>query len=160
VTRPTRDSATKLRLLEMADQLGDVSAACRALGFSRDSYYRFKRMVAAGGPDALDVRKHRDNGGRDGAQAITHAVLDLARTNPSYGRHMVSKILFRQGLDISPSGVRLVWLQGSIVTPQQRLAWAKSAKGYDSDDVARRPLAAPLREEVTEEQRSACPMCD
>ena len=33
----------KLGLLELAKQLGSVSQACKTMGYSRDSFYRFKR---------------------------------------------------------------------------------------------------------------------
>ena len=32
----------KVGLLNLAEQLGNVSQACKIMGFSRDSFYRFK----------------------------------------------------------------------------------------------------------------------
>ena len=34
----------KLGLLELARQLGNVSQACKMMGYSRDSFYRFKDL--------------------------------------------------------------------------------------------------------------------
>lgn len=35
---------TKLGLLNLAEQLGNVNQACKVLGYSRDSIYRFKEL--------------------------------------------------------------------------------------------------------------------
>ena len=43
----------KLGLLNLAEELGNVSQACRVMGLSRDTFYRYKEAMDNGGVEAL-----------------------------------------------------------------------------------------------------------
>ena len=49
----------KLGLLNLAEELGNVSRACKVMGFSRDTFYRYKAAVDEGGVDALLEKNRR-----------------------------------------------------------------------------------------------------
>src|SRR5437016_9148101 len=44
LTKEQKIIRAKVGLLELAKQLGNVSQACKMLGYSRDSFYRFKDL--------------------------------------------------------------------------------------------------------------------
>ena len=44
MTQDQKIIRAKVGLLELAKQLGNVSQACKMMGYSRDSFYRFNRL--------------------------------------------------------------------------------------------------------------------
>ena len=114
----------KVGLLHLAEMLGNVSQACKVMGYSRHSFYRFKEMYDQGGEKLTMVTKrivpHR--GSRIRVEPlIEEAVVSMAIERPAYGHLRASNELKKGGFFISPGGVRSVWLRHDMETFQKRL---------------------------------------
>jgi transposase InsO family protein len=112
----------KLGLLELAKQLGSVSQACKALGYSRDSFYRFKRLYEDGGEEALrEISRRKPILKNRVPEYVERAVLDIAIENPALGQLRASQELLQRGIVVSAGGVRSIWLRNGLATMKKRL---------------------------------------
>jgi len=112
----------KLGLLNLAEELGNVSQACRVMGLSRDTFYRYKDAVENGGKEALlEKTRRRPNLKNRVDDIVEGAVLAHALLFPAHGQVRASNELRKAGTSVSPSGVRSIWLRHDLESFKKRL---------------------------------------
>jgi transposase InsO family protein len=112
----------KLGLLNLAVELGNVSRACKVMGLSRDTFYRYQTALAEGGVEALlEPTRRKPNRKNRVDEATEAAVCEMAIEQPACGQVRVSNELRKRGVFVSASGVRCVWLRHGLASFKQRL---------------------------------------
>ncbi|STY63800.1 Uncharacterised protein [Mannheimia haemolytica] len=102
----------KTGLLNLAEELGNISQACKVMGMSRDTFYRYQQAVEQGGVEALLNQNRRVPNLKNRVdEAIEQAVVKFALDNPAFGQVRVSNELRKQGIFVSAGGVRSIWLR-------------------------------------------------
>ena len=133
----------KLGLLELAKQLGNVSQACKVMGYSRDSFYRFKDLYEKGGEEALkDLTKQKPILKNRVPEHIEKAVIDLAIENPALGQLRASNELKLRGVMVSSGGVRSIWLRNDLATMSKRLKALEAKSAEEGSILTEEQLAA------------------
>ena len=131
----------KLGLLELAKRVGNVSQAGKMMGYSRYSFYRFRKLYDKGGELALpeisrrkpvlksrSAPQNRKGGGRNRAARL--------------GRVRVSEALKRQGLSISQAGVRCGWRRHDLTSIKHRLKALEAKVAQDGILLTEAQIAA------------------
>ena len=112
----------KAGLLNLAAELKNISKACKVMGVSRDTFYRYQELVDKGGVDALINKSRRvPNIKNRTEQATEQAVIGHAIDYPAHGQVRTSNELRKCGIFISGSGVRSVWLRNDLENFKKRL---------------------------------------
>jgi transposase len=112
----------KAGLINLAEELGNVSRACKVMGVSRDTFYRYQELVEDGGIDALINQSRRSPNLKNRVDEVTEqSVIESAIEYPAYGQHRTSNELRKKGVFVSGSGVRSVWLRHNLENFKKRL---------------------------------------
>ena len=113
----------KIGLLNLAAELGNVSRACKVMGLSRDTFYRYQHAVAEGGIEALfEANRRKPNPKNRVDESTEAAVIAYAVEQPAHGQVRASNELRQRGIFVSPSGVRSIWLRNDLASFKRRLS--------------------------------------
>jgi transposase len=122
MTTQTKLIRKKQSIIELADFLKNISEACRINGCSRQHFYDIKKAYEENGLEGLREKSRRKPCIKNRvAPEVEEAVLQMALEYPAYGQTRVSNELRKQGVLISPGGVRSIWLRHNLEVFKKRL---------------------------------------
>lgn len=142
----------KVGLLNLAEELGNVSRACKLMGMSRDTFYRYKEAVDEGGVEALlDKSRRQPNLKNRVDEATETAVVEYALEQPAHGQVRTSNELRKAGVFVSPSGIRSIWLRHQLNSFKLRLKALEAKVAADGLILTEAQVAALEKKRLDDE---------
>ena len=122
MTLEDRVHLQRLRLFRRAEELSNVSAACREAGVARSLYYQLRGRYLRYGSDGLHPKHRRGRSGRPPAldAQLERRILAEALAQPAWGPQRISDQLALRGIHVAPSTVYRALRRHRLGTRRQR----------------------------------------
>jgi len=135
MTAEKKIAQKRLTLLQLAERIRNVSQACRHHSISRSQFYEYKRAFQERGFEGLADRSPIPKSFPNETPAdVREKVIHLSLQHPAWGPVRISDHLRLEGIAVSPSTVRNIWIKENIETKYKRLLRLEEEKnGQDMD---------------------------
>ena len=144
----------KMGLLKLAEKLGNVSEACKVMGYSRDSFYRFQKLYEDGGELALkEISRSKPLLKNRIEEEDERAVVAYAIEHPEQGQARACNELKKRGAIVPAAGIRCVWVRHDLETMQKRLKALEAKVAQDGMILTDSQVAALERKKEEQESR-------
>lgn len=114
------------KLVKLAAELGNVSAACRRLGLDRSVYYRIKKVTPEGGGGAPEAGSAGLRKFLDGESVAR--ILRLCLEFPDWGCDRIAYYLVLKGHPVSSPSVQKILIRKGLGRVAERMAEAERRK--------------------------------
>jgi len=122
MTAKTKLAQKRLTLLQLAEKLGNVSKACRMHRVSRSQFYEYKRSFQEFGIEGLiDKPPIPSSHPSELSEDVKNKIIDLSLKQPTFGQQRISDQLNLEGISVSATSVRNVWIKENMETRYKRL---------------------------------------
>lgn len=135
----------RVRLIEHAAKIGNISEACRVFGVSRKTYYEWINKAETYGLSALLPKERRKPHQPNAMSSEEIAViLSEAIARPTLGPKSLLRHLTARGVDRSASGVAKVLCRHNLGTAKQRVAALASLTAATTGQVTQQAIEGPF----------------
>lgn len=118
--------SARVSMLALADQLQNVSRACKVAGISRSHFYEIKDAFERYGRDGLAPQvRRRPRMPNQTPPELEGRILEMSKEYPTYSYVRIAEQLKLIGVPASASQVRGVWLRQGLLTRYARLLWVE-----------------------------------
>lgn len=135
----------RIRVLELAAELGNVSEACRLIGVSRTRYYEWKAIADQHGLDALQRRsRRRPTQPNETPTWQVEVIIAESVSRATLGPAQLLPFLEDRGVCLSASGVYKVLRRNGLGRRRQRVAALAAMTAATGGPVTREALDGPF----------------